>query len=178
MKSVTKILARLFPMNPNIPKHILENARQRGIAVHEWIEKYNKYLLEGGEVPTINLEYQIYADHYKKWIEEYEVKPIHCELKMSADGIVGIVDMICKTKEDEVCVVDFKITYDYDLPYVELQSSAYAHLAVANNYIEENTPQKLLHISKMGYTYVPLENQWELFKKIKEIDEYISNRKK
>lgn len=178
MKSVTKILGRVFPMNPNIPKAVLETARERGTAVHEWIEQYNKYLVEGGKIPVISLEYQIYADFYKKWVEEYEVTPIHTELKLSDDGVVGVIDMICKTKEHDKVVVDFKITYSYDLPYVELQTSAYKHLAVAHSYASEDTPQKLLHISKTGYSYVDLNDEYEMFKKIKEIDDYIDSRGK
>lgn len=178
MKSVTKILGRVFPMNPNIPKNVLETARERGTNVHEWIEKYNHYLVEGGELPVIPLEYQIYADYYMQWVKDYEVKPLHTELKLSHDGVVGVVDMICKTKDDELVVVDFKITYSYDLPYVELQTSAYKHLAVSHDIVGSDTPQRLLHISKSGYNYVRLDDQWELFKKIKEIDEYIDARSK
>lgn len=178
MKSVTKILGRVFPMNPNIPKAVLENARERGTAVHEWIEKYNEYIIHGGEYPVIALEYQIYADAYKKWVEDYEVVPIHSELKLSNDDMVGILDMICKTKEHDKVLVDFKITYSYDTAYVELQSSAYNELAVHNKVIEEKIPQRLLHISKTGYSYVELNDQWEMFKKIKEIDDYIDSRNK
>lgn len=178
MKSVTKILGRVFPVNPNIPKDVLENAKNRGTAVHEWIEKYNNYLVNGGEVPLIALEYQIYADYYKKWIEEYKVVPIHTELKLSADGVVGVIDMICKTKDYDKIVVDFKITYTYDLPYVELQTSAYKHLGVANDVVENNIPTALLHISKSGYSYVKLEDRYDLFEKIKEIDDYIDKRGK
>ena len=178
MKSVTKILSRVFPMDSNIPEAVLENARKRGTAVHEWIEKYNKYLVDGGEVPVINFEYQIYADAYKKWIKDYQVVPIHTELKLSADGVVGVIDMICKTKEDEKIVVDFKITYSYNLPYVELQTSAYKHLGVANEVVNQDVPQALLHISKTGYKYVKLNDEYEKFKLIKELDDYIDRRSK
>ena len=180
MKSVTKILSRVFPINPNIPKNVLEQARVRGTTVHEWIEKYNKYLVDGGEYPVIPLEYQIYADYYKKWIEDYEVVPLHTELKLVDydKDIVGIIDMVCKTKEDEETIVDFKITYSYDLPYVELQSSAYNHLGRVNGIVSTNTPQHLLHISKSGYNYVRLEDKTDLFFKIKEIDDYIEKRGK
>ena len=177
MKSVTKILSRVFPINPNIPKKVLEVARDRGSAVHEWIEKYNEYLVKGGELPIIPLEYQIYADHYKKWVEENEVVPIHSELKLSNDDIVGVLDMICKTKDHEKVLIDFKITYDYNLPYVELQASAYNELAKHNGVIEEKIPQMLLHIGKRGINYVPLEDKWEIFKMIKEIDDYVDSRK-
>lgn len=165
-------------MNPNIPKQVLENARIRGSSVHEWIEQYNNYLLNGGEIPVIALEYQIYADYYKKWVEEYKVVPIHTELKLSDDKLVGVIDMICKTKDHDVVIVDFKITYSYDLPYVELQTSAYKHLAEYNNYVEHKTPQMLLHIGKSGYEYVKLKDKYRLFKKIQELDEYLESRGK
>lgn len=178
MKSVTKILSRVFPMDNKIPEAVLENARKRGSAVHEWIEAYNKYLVDGGEEPTINFEYLIYADSYKKWVKEYQVKPKHTELKLSDDGVVGIIDMICETKEDPEIVVDFKITYDYNLPYVELQTSAYKHLGVANKVVSPNVPQALLHISKNGFNYVKLNDEYEKFKLIKELDDYIDRRSK
>lgn len=178
MKSVTKILSRVFPMDSNIPKDVLENARQRGVSVHEWIEAYNNYIINGGEVPVINFEYQIYADAYKKWIKDYKVKPIHTELKLSADGVVGVIDMICETKDDPIIVVDFKITYDYNLPYVELQTSAYKHLGVDNNIVSPSVPQALLHINKMGYKFVKLEDKYDIFKMIKEIDDYVDRRSK
>lgn len=177
MKSVTKILSRVFPINSNIPKAVLETARERGSAVHEWIEKYNDYLVNGGEIPVISFEYQMYADHYKKWVEQYEVVPLHSELKLSNDDIVGVLDMICKTKDHEQVLIDFKITYDYNLPYVELQASAYNELAKHNGVIEEKIPQMLLHIGKKGFNYVELEDHWEIFKKIKEIDDYVDSRK-
>ena len=178
MKSVTKILSRVFPMNPNIPKAVLETARERGTAVHEWIEKYNDYLLNGGEVPVIALEYQMYADYYKQWVEDYQIVPIHSELKLSNDDLVGVIDLICKDKDHEKVLVDYKITYDYNLPYVELQSSAYNELAYHNKVIENKLPQKLLHISKKGYSYLDLNDEYEMFKKIKEIDDYIDLRSK
>ena len=46
MKSVTKILGRVFPMNPNIPNQVLKTAQERGTNVHEWIEQYNHYLMQ------------------------------------------------------------------------------------------------------------------------------------
>lgn len=178
MKSVTKILGRVFPLNPNIPKKVLDTARDRGSAVHEWIEKYNEYLLNGGEYPVIALEYQIYADAYKKWVADYEVVPIHSELKLSNDNLVGVLDMICKTKDHDEILVDFKITYSYNLPYVELQSSAYNELAKHNGIIDKKIPQYLLHIGKSGYSFVPLEDRWDLFQMIQKIDEYIDTRDK
>ena len=179
MKSVTKILGRVFPMNPNIPSQVLKTAQERGTSVHEWIEQYNHYLMgELDEPPTIALEYQIYADHYKRWVEKYKVVPIHSELKLHNDDLVGVIDMVCKTKDDDIAIVDFKITYDYNLPYVELQASAYKHLGEENDIVQPTTPTFLLHISKSGFNYVKLDDKYDIFQKVMEIDKYIDERSK
>lgn len=180
MKRVTKILSRIFPMSSAIPKEVLENAQKRGTAVHKWIEQYNDYLLNGGEYPVIDMEYLIYADYYKKWVEDYKVVPIHTELTLSDkdEGMCGTLDMICKTKDDDIIVVDFKITYQPNIPYVELQTSAYKHMAVVNKFVGADTPQALLHISKTGYQYIRLNDEWEKFKAVKDLDDYIDRRSK
>lgn len=182
MKSVTKILSRLFPMDGNIPKHILENARKRGVAVHEWIENYNNWVVDKKDVePIIDLEYQIYADYYKDWFKDYQVEPLMSEIKLSHDGVVGVIDMLANVVENDIkkkVLVSFKITYDYDIPYCELQESAYNELLFKNKIIDEKVPARLLHISKMKYNYVELNDEWDKFKVLKELDEYIDKRRK
>ncbi len=179
MKSVTKILGRVFPMDKSIPEYILENARQRGLAVHEWIDEYNKYLMgEREDEPVINMEYLIYADSYKKWIADYNVKPIFTELKLAdeEEQYNGVIDMICSINDD-IYVVDFKCTSSINKPYVELQTSAYKHLALVNGKISVlNSKTAVLHITKTGYNFVDLKYEWRKFKAIKDVDEYIERR--
>lgn len=179
MKSVTKIIGRLFPFPYTIPKHILENARRRGVAVHEWIEKYNEWSIKkDGDEPIINFEYQIYADFYKEWFEKNEVKPIYSELKMYNDYMVGVIDMVCETKKHKQCLVSFKITYDCNMPYCELQESAYNQLLLDNNYIDKKIPAYVLHINKMKYNFIKLEDRWDIFQKLLDIDRYLDEVKK
>lgn len=174
MKSVTTILKRVFPMKPNIPKHILENARIRGVSIHEWVDSFNK-----GKEKVINMEYQQYIDEYKKWFREYEVEVLESELKLSIedtedeDGLIGIIDMLCKTKEHDKVLVSLKITNKLNLPYCELQESAYNELLLQNKIIDKKVPARVLHINKMGYNYIELEDHYELFMMIKKIDKYL-----
>ena len=180
MRSVTKILNRVFPMDGNIPEWILERARVRGTTVHEWVEQYNKYLNDGGEIPIIDLEYLIYADGYKKWIEDYEVKIKHAELYLVSKDkkICGVVDIVCSTKDDDEVVVDLKLTSVPDIPYVELQTSAYKYLCLDNEVVHPTCKQKLLHLSKSGYNYIDLEDKQDLFKELIKVDEYLCSKEK
>lgn len=182
MRSVTKIIGRVFPFSASIPKHILENARQRGVQVHEWIEAFNKWKREGGIKPTINLEYQIYADYYEDWFEEYDVEPIEEELKLSVEedgfdyGLVGVIDMLCKTKDDDLALVSFKLTHSVNIPYCELQESAYNYLLLENEVIDHEVPAKVLHIGKQGYNYINLESQLDRFNELRRLDAYLLSK--
>lgn len=182
MKSVTKILGRLFPMDKTIPVHILENARKRGVAVHEWIEKFNAWVINKElEKPIIDLQYQIYADYYEEWFNNYAVKPLDSELKLSYDGLVGVIDLLCFVTEQGIekkVLISFKITYDCNIPYCELQESAYNELLYRNNIIDEKVPARVVHISKNGYNYIELNDEWDLFQKIIELDKYLDERGK
>lgn len=180
MKRVTSILSRVFPMSRAIPNAVLENAKNRGTKVHNWVEAYCKYLKDGGEVPIIDFEYLIYADAFKKWVKDYEVVPLYNELRLSDKelDIVGTLDMICKTKDDDIILVDLKVTSQPNIPYVELQTSAYRYLAEVNKVIDTGKPQALLHLSKTGYTYVKLNDELDRFKQIVELDKYIDRRSK
>ena len=110
MRSVTKIIGRVFPFSANIPPHILETARQRGIAMHEWLEEFVKYKVgERDTIPTVSLEYQIYVDYIMDWFDEYEVKPIHSELKLNDGYLVGVIDMVCKTKDHDAMLISLKM---------------------------------------------------------------------
>lgn len=185
-KSVTEILQVVFPINLNnkIPKHILEGARRRGVTVHEWIENYNNWSIKKeGDKPVIDFEYQIYADYYEQWFEEYEVVPIHSELKLvipedeDNEALVGVIDMLCKTKNDEECLVSFKLTYSYNKKYCELQESAYNELLSHNGYIANKVPAYLLHLNKQGYKFVKLEDRWEIFQMIRKVAEFLGGKK-
>lgn len=184
MRSVTKIIGRVFPMDPNIPKHILETARQRGVSVHEWVEQYNEWKLHGGDKPIINLEYQLYADYYEEWFNEYEIEPIHSELKLSIPdtldedgnvvehGLVGVIDMVCESKIGKI-LVSLKLTHSLNVPYCELQESAYNELLLRNGVIDSKIPSYVLHISKRGRDFVKLQDRWELFNELRKLDTYL-----
>lgn len=173
MISVTKVLGRYFPFPDTIPKHILENARQRGLAVHTYMEEYNKFL-QGirKNKPNIPLEHQIYADYYEEFVAKHNFKPTHTEIKLDNGVFRGVIDIIGEI-DGELVIIDLKVTYALNKPYVELQSSAYKHLAVHHKLIKDNTPQKVLHMNKKGWSLTDLEDKYDIFEKMLAIEEYL-----
>ena len=178
MKSVTTIIGRLFPFPNTIPKHILENARQRGTAIHDWIESYNNQFITGEVASVIDFQYLDYGDNYLKWFEEYEVEPILNEVRTSWNGVTGKIDLLCKTKDHDVCLVSFKATNQINIPYCELQESAYNRLLIENEYLEGKVPKYVLHLKRDGYEFKELQDREDLFWKLVELDKYLEEHKK
>ena len=178
MRSVTTIIGRLFPFPKTIPKHVLETARQRGTSIHEWIEGYNNEHITGEVCEGIDFPYVAYADNYIDWFTEYEVEPILSEVRTSWNGVTGQIDLLCKTKDHEKCLVSFKATYAINVPYCELQESAYNRLLIENDYLDEVVPKYVLHLKKDGYVFKELSDQEDVFWKLVEIDKYLEEHGK
>lgn len=123
--SVTQIIsASNVGALDNIPTSILDNASERGTAVHQAIEFYNKY-----QFSNISDDYKGYFEAYKKWREqraEYEVK-IKSELQVYHKilNYAGTIDMLITNTKNKNILVDIKTTNELNMKYVSLQLSAY-----------------------------------------------------
>lgn len=123
--SVTQIIsASNVGALDNIPTSILDNASERGTAVHQAIEFYNKY-----QFANISDDYKGYFEAYKKWREqraEYEVK-IKSELQVYHKilNYAGTIDMLITNTKNKNILVDIKTTNELNMKYVSLQLSAY-----------------------------------------------------
>lgn len=107
----------------NIPTSILDNASERGTAVHQAIEFFNKY-----NFTNIADEYKEYFEAYKKW-RTYcisEQAEISSELQIYNNILhyAGTIDMLIKEGTDYY-LVDIKTTNELNMKYVALQLSAY-----------------------------------------------------
>lgn len=123
--SVTQIIsASNVGALDNIPTSILDNASERGTAVHQAIEFYNKY-----QFANISDDYKGYFEAYKKWREqraEYEVE-IKSELQVYHKilNYAGTIDMLITNTKNKNILVDIKTTNELNMKYVSLQLSAY-----------------------------------------------------
>lgn len=123
--SVTQIIsASNVNALENIPTSILDNASERGIAVHQAIEFYNKY-----KFANINDEYKRYFEAYKLWHQENSFPFIKIESELQVYHKVlnyaGTIDMLITNTMEKNLLVDIKTTNELNMKYVSLQLSAY-----------------------------------------------------
>ncbi len=157
-------------MDSSIPPYVLERARQRGIAIHEWIEAYF-----GGEKKVIDLEYLQYVDSFKEWVEKNDVKPLMLEEMLTGKEYRGVIDMLAYVR-NELTLVSFKATAKLNVPYCELQESAYQQLLLELGHIDVPVNKIALHITKSGCTEYALEDKTEEFNALIMLDRYLIER--
>lgn len=145
----------------NIPTSILDNASERGTAVHQAIEFYNKY-----KFANISEEYKPYFEAYKSWYEQtssYQVE-IKSELKVYHKilNYAGTIDILTKNTEGGCCLIDVKTTNELNMKYVALQLSAYKD-ALASQGITVKA-MYVLWLKKDGtYEYIEVPDKKNIF---------------
>ena len=146
----------------NIPPSILENAARRGKNVHEGIENFLK---DGMKEPLkVDLEFDIYACMYEKWLKERtEIQEvIGVETKIISKGLAckGVIDCIGKFKnyDDEepfYALVDWKTSSSLDEFRTQCQLTLYYFL-LREQYpeiAEKITQLRCLQITKYNYRW-------------------------
>ena len=160
--SVTQIIsASNVGALDNIPTSILDNASERGTAVHQAIEFYNKY-----RFANINDEYKGYFEAYKKWHREnsFPFIEIKSELQVYHKilNYAGTIDMLITDTMEEHILVDIKTTNELNMKYVSLQLSAYKE-ALASEGIEVKS-MYVLWLKKDGtYEFKEVPNNKNTF---------------
>lgn len=154
--------------NSDIPEHILKMAAERGTAVHEYIENYQKWLLGGAEdEPHLGLEYAVYETVFHEWLNERceIIKPILIEHKMINNRIKtkGIIDCVAefKNKDDDetfIALCDWKTSSNLDLWVTECQLQLYYYMLSHGDKEErelasEITQLRCLSLTKTGYKW-------------------------
>jgi K+/H+ antiporter YhaU regulatory subunit KhtT len=159
--SVTQIITETHNALDNIPTSILENASERGKAVHQAIEFYNKY-----KFANIDEEHKLYFEAYKKWKNENEkmIAQIESEIKVfhKIQYYAGTADMLITTADNQKIIVDIKTTANLDLNYVALQLSAYKEALESQNIKIDKL--YVLWLKKDGtYEYREVPNKKNIF---------------
>lgn len=119
--SVTQVLKPISELEyGEIREDVLENAAERGMAIHFALELYNEFGVE-----EIDEEYRGYLEAYKSFLRTYHYQPIHNELQVVSElGYAGTVDCVAKVN-GIVTVVDYKTTSKLNPRKVGLQLAAY-----------------------------------------------------
>lgn len=145
----------------NIPTSILDNASERGTAVHQAIEFYNKY-----KFANISEEYKPYFEAYKNWHNKngFFFTEIKSEIKVyhKIFNYAGTIDMLITDTMEEKILVDIKTTNELNMKYVALQLSAYKD-ALASQEITVKD-MYVLWLKKDGtYEYIEVPNKNNIF---------------
>lgn len=144
--SCTQLLNILYPLDPSIKVDVLENARERGTKVHEFVDKVNQLFYTHDDfednIPcAVQYATQIGNDEtiaYVSVLSAYGLEPISNEelvfLLDEQESLVcyGHLDLIVKAhkttelfKENGVYVIDLKRTSAFDKVKTHLQTHTY-----------------------------------------------------
>lgn len=160
--SVTQIIsASNQGVLDNIPISILDNASERGTAVHQAIEFYNKY-----KFANINEDYKGYFEAYQNWYKNnsFPFIEIKSETKVYHKilNYAGTIDMLITDTREENILVDVKTTNELNMKYVTLQLSAYKE-ALASQGIKVKS-MYVLWLKKDGtYEYKEVPDKKNIF---------------
>lgn len=148
--SVTRVLKALnwYPEPSTIPDHVMKFVIERGITIHEYVDRENK-----GLPYDVDLLYQIHMDYFFDWRTDYKPTIMASELYVfNENKYRGILDMVVEI-DGLIYVVDLKISSSY-MPYkAKLQMAAYAK-AVEASYGIKVDRLAMLRISKTGYEWI------------------------
>lgn len=160
--SVTQSLSMISNLfYAGISDNVLENAKEKGTAVHRTIEFFNKY-----KFGQINEEYKGYFEAYKNWHKtiEDDIKEIQSEVRVYNKLLhyAGTADMVVKLKNDKNILIDIKTTNQLQKKYISLQLSAYKEALNSNDIIIDKMYVLWLH-NDGTYDYIEIENKFDLF---------------
>lgn len=160
----------------HIPPTVLQNAADRGSAVHKAIEDFlNSGMLE---TPKLDMAYISYWDQFKLWLKERttinKIYGVEVRLINEKLGFKGIIDCVAEfTNKDEgsvptTAIIDWKTSSNLDMfrtrcqmqLYYELLKDEYPEIA------EKITEFRVLNITKTGYRWFKFEIDNELGKSL------------
>lgn len=178
--SVTTILKPLSEKYyGGIRKDVLEQAAQRGTAVHQSIELYLKY-----GILDVEQEHEGYLKGFQQWKEDFSVKTLYTERKIFHKGFLygGTMDLLCE-ENGIFTVVDFKTTASLAGVLVGPQLIAYEKALESHGIKPEN--RVALQLTKEGgyrryssETLPPSQNCWQTFLSCLDLHKFYQTYKK
>ena len=135
LKGITStLIKRAFPNKYcGIPDAILAEAARKGHELHEQIQWHDRYNTEAENIRIANYDRLKAENGFKVVANEYLVS----DEKHYASSI----DMVATNADDEICLVDFKTTWNLDKESCALQLSIYKRF-----FEMQNKKLKVAHI--------------------------------
>ena len=125
LKGITGVISRyLFPNKySNVPKHILDAAKERGSAIHKACEMYNMF-------PVIYDDTLLELRNYVKLLDDNGIEPLEAEYIVSNNKThATAIDMVDHNHN----IYDIKTTSVLDKNYLSWQLSICAHFFELQN---------------------------------------------
>ena len=138
---------------------VLQNAAERGKAVHKAVEDYENL----GVIP-LDAEIVPYWKEYVVAKMLHKIKPVHIEKMLTNRQFCGTLDQIAYV-EGVLCLVDLKATSAINKILIEVQLAAYMELAIYNGY--EVIGTYVLHLKKNGHAFKPITPNYKLWGELK-----------
>jgi hypothetical protein len=175
---VTEIL-KSYSGYDNVPKNILENAAQRGTAVHALCAGIAK----GAWVPDsmVQEEYKGYVSSFMQWNEAVVKEYVVIEKRYTDETkrFSGQVDFVIRAYDGELYLADLKTTAKPHKTH-PIQMAAYTHLLKSNGI--EVKGAALIYLDKEGvyppvHHYVGLHEELKIFEAALQCWNYFNKRK-
>ena len=147
--SVTEIAKPIsFERLNELPNGVVEQARQRGTAVHAYAEEY----LLCGELDWDRIEpqYLPYVENFVNWARTYKPKVLYTEYRMGCEEFAGTTDLICEI-DGYITIVDYKTSSAVDKKSLSVQLEGYDRLAKKYGIFAKKF--MYLHLKKDGYVF-------------------------
>ena len=125
LKGITGVISRyLFPNKySNVPKRILDAAKERGSAIHKACEMYNIF-------PVVYDDTLLELRNYVKLLDENGIEPLEAEYIVSNNKThATAIDMV----DTNINIYDIKTTSVIDKEYLSWQLSICAHFLELQN---------------------------------------------
>ena len=167
LPSITQILKTKFGNKYNaVNKNVLQTASEKGTAVHQAIENYEKRSIEDATCEELR-NYKFLKERFKFECLDNEVPIVlfHEEKPISA----GRVDLILEY-EGKVGIADIKRTSVFDKEYVAYQTNLY-RIGYQQSYGKEISFLKGIHLrgKTRKFIDIPIAEEWV----IKFIENYL-----
>jgi len=157
-----------------IDRKTLDEAANKGTAVHNAIENWLKFGIE-----DLNPEYMGYMEGFKEWWELRKPILVGSELRVYHKLLryAGTVDLLAII-DDELNLIDFKTTYRLVEKNCGVQLEAYSQGFASHGL--KIAKKRILHLKKDGTWDDPQfpandANRWRVFGSLKNVHDYIQS---
>lgn len=164
--SVSDIVSRMFPSTyKDVDPFVLQQAANKGILLHEEIERYETKGIKGRSE-----EFKNYLNIKKAY--DFEVIKNEQMILIEHNGkpiCAGRLDMVMDSKQEiGIGIADIKRTYNLHMDRLKVQLNLY-RIGYEQTYQKEISYLRCIHLRYQQFAYVDVPIDLDILKKIKDL---------